>query len=519
MAKFPHVGIVGAGISGLRCADVLLQNGAKVTILEARDRIGGRIAQIDVGGHLVDLGANWIHGTESNPIYELSVATNTTTYDPDGHQLMFDPTGKPLDQAMATRISEWMWTMVDEGFEYSTNHKDEIPANMSLFDFFRERLETTNFTPSEKSACLNYCKLWGAYIGEPVERQSLKFFHLEECIEGTNLFVASTYKDILDHVSKPALQRADIKFNEPVVKIESGDRESGDRKPITVTTSNNRIYQFDEVVVTCPLGWLKRNKSVFQPQLPPQLSSAIDHLAYGRLEKIYVNFPRAFWHVDQRANGKIALSEGAPTFTQFMQPSYVENPAGDASWHVDCVSMAVLPAPCAHPTLLFYIYGPCAEHVVSRIKDLDEGSKEYHDFLVQFLHPFYSKLPGYDATSAHCTPVAVRASKWQADPYAGNGSYTNFQIGLESGDKDIEILRLGIGRSRGVWFAGEHTAPFVGLGTTTGAYWSGERAAGQICDVYNLGRVGLGERRDDSLPTGNGILLRNGHLEPISAVK
>lgn len=44
MAKFPHVGIVGAGISGLRCADVLLQNGAKVTILEARARIGGRVS-------------------------------------------------------------------------------------------------------------------------------------------------------------------------------------------------------------------------------------------------------------------------------------------------------------------------------------------------------------------------------------------------------------------------------------------------------------------------------------------
>lgn len=45
MAKFPHVGIVGAGISGLRCADILLQNGAKVTILEARDRIGGRVSR------------------------------------------------------------------------------------------------------------------------------------------------------------------------------------------------------------------------------------------------------------------------------------------------------------------------------------------------------------------------------------------------------------------------------------------------------------------------------------------
>lgn len=43
MSTKPHVGIVGAGLSGLRCADILLQNGAQVTILEARDRIGGRV--------------------------------------------------------------------------------------------------------------------------------------------------------------------------------------------------------------------------------------------------------------------------------------------------------------------------------------------------------------------------------------------------------------------------------------------------------------------------------------------
>lgn len=43
MGKIPHVGIIGAGVSGLRCADILAQNGAKVTILEARNRIGGRV--------------------------------------------------------------------------------------------------------------------------------------------------------------------------------------------------------------------------------------------------------------------------------------------------------------------------------------------------------------------------------------------------------------------------------------------------------------------------------------------
>ena len=39
----PHVCVVGAGVAGLRCAKVLLDCGVKVTILEARDRVGGRV--------------------------------------------------------------------------------------------------------------------------------------------------------------------------------------------------------------------------------------------------------------------------------------------------------------------------------------------------------------------------------------------------------------------------------------------------------------------------------------------
>ncbi len=42
--KRPHVGVIGAGLAGLRCAEVLIEGGAEVTILEARDRIGGRVS-------------------------------------------------------------------------------------------------------------------------------------------------------------------------------------------------------------------------------------------------------------------------------------------------------------------------------------------------------------------------------------------------------------------------------------------------------------------------------------------
>lgn len=54
-SKKLNVGIVGAGFAGLRCADVLLQHGVNVTILEARNRLGGRVGQSWHLGHPVDL--------------------------------------------------------------------------------------------------------------------------------------------------------------------------------------------------------------------------------------------------------------------------------------------------------------------------------------------------------------------------------------------------------------------------------------------------------------------------------
>lgn len=315
-------------------------------------------------------------------------------------------------------------------------------------------------------------------------------------------------------------------MNSPVVQIEAANRDTSSDRHITVVTQAGKKYQFDDVIVTCPLGWLKKNKSVFSPSLPLRLSSAIDNISYGRLEKIYVTFPRAFWHIPtehKSASGTgITVTNGPdfvpdsdrdkypPAFTQWLEPTYVEAPSKEGSWNMQCVSLAALPPNCAHPTLLFYIYGPTSAYVVNSIKDMDESSPEYYEFLDNFVRPFYSSLPGYSAESESCKPSAFQASKWISDDYAGNGSYANFQVGLEAGDKDIEAMRLGMGPDRGVWFAGEHTAPFVGLGTTTGAYWSGERAAGQICDLYSLGQLGLGVRKDDSLPTGTpGVMTGN----------
>ncbi|PKI62944.1 hypothetical protein CRG98_016583 [Punica granatum] len=67
--------IVGAGVSGISAAKVLAENGVEdVVILEASDRIGGRIWKEEFGGASVELGAGWIVGVggrESNPVWEL----------------------------------------------------------------------------------------------------------------------------------------------------------------------------------------------------------------------------------------------------------------------------------------------------------------------------------------------------------------------------------------------------------------------------------------------------------------
>ncbi|EEP79749.1 conserved hypothetical protein [Uncinocarpus reesii 1704] len=467
-----HVGIIGAGLAGLRCADALLQKGVRVTILEARDRIGGRICQGDIGGASVDLGPNWIHGTANNPIVNISKQTSTVTRSWESPQTVIDSSGQPLDAVTTARLSDFMWTTIDKALEYSQNHAATIPPDLSLFDYFREEVEKTAFTQPEKEACLELSKLWGSYIA--------------------NLFVASTYKNILHSVAKPALQGAEVHLSDPVVSVEAALRKPDAAHHVTVHTASGQRYMFDEVVATFPLGWLKQNKSAFSPALPARLSKAIDNISYGHLEKIYVRFPDAFWHTESREcqrnsdNGadEADRSTSVPVFTQFLNPTYTDHPP-TPFWNQECVSLAALPESCAHPTLLFYLYGSCASQIVHQLSSIPPTSKEYHEILNDFLHPFYSRMPGYSPASASCKPVGFLATKWQLDPWSGNGSYSNFQVGLEEGDRDIEIMREGIGIERGVWFAGEHTAPFVALGTTLGAYWSGELIAEKVYEMLS----------------------------------
>ena len=63
-----RVVVVGAGIAGLTVANALTHAGVECVVLEARDRIGGRLHTVDLAGSPVDLGGSWIHTPAGNPM-------------------------------------------------------------------------------------------------------------------------------------------------------------------------------------------------------------------------------------------------------------------------------------------------------------------------------------------------------------------------------------------------------------------------------------------------------------------
>ena len=67
-APVERVLVVGAGVAGLTAANALTHAGVECVVLEARDRIGGRLHTVDVGGSPVDLGGSWIHMPDGNPM-------------------------------------------------------------------------------------------------------------------------------------------------------------------------------------------------------------------------------------------------------------------------------------------------------------------------------------------------------------------------------------------------------------------------------------------------------------------
>lgn len=98
--------VIGAGLAGLAASRELKRAGHQVVVLEARDRVGGRIWTSNKWPDLpLDLGATWIHGVTGNPITgladQLGAKRLVTSYE---RTVIYNTDGRLLSEADESRL-------------------------------------------------------------------------------------------------------------------------------------------------------------------------------------------------------------------------------------------------------------------------------------------------------------------------------------------------------------------------------------------------------------------------------
>jgi len=442
-------------------------------------------------------GCNQIHGTDHNPFVDIARRTNTSTFGQEDIHSIFLGDGRYLSGEKAQRLYLRKEELFDQATAYSQENTNTIDPNVSLWDWYKQAVASQGLDHEEQDQLLQVGQDWGGYVGEAIETQSLRNLWMETSLPGgqfyaenpllisaltsyaraDNLFVASSYQKILETVAQPVIGHCDLRLNAEVVSIQTLPTSDSEHRANTlIKTRGGHEDRFDQVIVTTPLGWLQKNTAAFSPPMPASLVDALASLSMGRLEKVFLHFPKAWWQHDQDGlggQGKFA------TTTLFGSPEYASD-TNPGKWIQEVFLYSNVAPEVAHPTMLFYIYGENSRLLTEALQGLALGSQEYHETVVSFFKPYYSRLPSYDDQDPVCRPIKVLSTDWEHDDFAGYGSYTHLATPLKDGLATIQTIRQAMGDDRGIWFAGEHAAPPNALSTIVGAYQSGEAAAKSV---------------------------------------
>jgi monoamine oxidase len=274
--------VLGAGIAGLAAARTLTDKGLSVIVLEARNRIGGRMWTDSSLGTPLDLGASWIHGVKGNPITKLAKQFGAKTVRTDDeNSIMFHADGSEMTDA------EWaeMETLFEEIYEEVASMQEDTDEDMTLQEAFDVVLAEYDLS-EEQLRRLNYYayQVTALEYGADMKDLSLWEWDQDEMFGGEEVIFPGGYNQITDGLA----QGLDIRLGKVVKTVRYGS------DGVEVETSAGSFVA-DKAVVTFPLGVLKQASVKFEPPLPESKQAAINRLAMGVLNKVYLKFPEVFW--------------------------------------------------------------------------------------------------------------------------------------------------------------------------------------------------------------------------------
>ncbi|HQV26658.1 MAG TPA: NAD(P)/FAD-dependent oxidoreductase [Thermoflexales bacterium] len=266
--------IIGAGMAGLAAAERLRASGFHPLVLEASDRIGGRVRSDRANG-VVELGAEFIHGARAATWEVLKRANlKTRPYEVDDatpRRFSYGGALQPVDWALANQIEAY----VARGEQYAG-------PDISLTEWFKQ------IAPAgDPAATLARDRIARIEAASPDDLSALAVARERQLNTAgwENFRLPGGY----DAVAATLAEGTRIRLNAPVTEVSWASAGA------VVTLASGETLPARAVILTASLGVMQRGLIRFDPALPQRKRDAIGRLRMGPASKLILWFRRAFW--------------------------------------------------------------------------------------------------------------------------------------------------------------------------------------------------------------------------------
>lgn len=410
--------VVGAGFTGLSAAAALADAGMNVVLLEARDRVGGRVESLVLADGLrVDTGGQFLCEDMPEVMALAKAHGKTLVRSYDEGDAVFQP-HIPVEQGYA--IGGEIEAL--RQLERSADLNDPALAGLTVSDWVARQ----DATPEAKRGFL--ALIDGLWCRSPDEISFLYLSSTDKRVTNTNFelefFLEETMHALAETLAEGLGGR--VRLNAPVTKVEHS--QAGVK-----VFAGDKEFSARQLIVALPPVMARRLD--FQPALPAQLAQAFAAWASGAVIKLLVRYDKPFWR-DRGLSGTVMWSE-----PQGLYACDVSRSARDAA-------------------LVVFVGGPLA----AAWHDRDER------MVKQFIVDKLVAALGEDAGR----PTDIGLRDWTDDTWSG-GAYSDSVIDVTAKDAE-QVILAGLPSIR---FAASELSPSF-PGYIEGAIVAGRQAAAEI---------------------------------------
>jgi monoamine oxidase len=268
--------VIGGGIAGLAAALELARNKISVTLLEAKNRFGGRIHTLREHSFPVELGAEFVHGRSKPLIEAIRQAKLSLQSVQTGHRIFQN--GKFQDLKI--------WNIIGDILNRIDSHKPDCS--------FEKFLAGQKVGEPARTLVRHFVMGFDAADPDRISAHALKRAEYSaEHMEGDQQSrVVEGYSPLVDYFTNQVGNHGGRLMTN--VRVRRLRWEKGNVEVLAEEDGRQKLFSAEAAIVTLPLGVLKTDAVKFEPSLPEKVE-AIRELQVGNVVRIIFHFKDLSW--------------------------------------------------------------------------------------------------------------------------------------------------------------------------------------------------------------------------------